>query len=303
MRPTGSRQARRVAMLNNWLLFPLVILASIVLLIHDPVTCRSSWARSRIFALWMVNLAVLLALFARYYRIFGVPILGTLIALLIAFEVFGLTDNHQFRHQAVPTVSRARASRPPFRTWLGSRAGPRRLSQRRQALSRLHRRCRRRRALRRLPDRQVPRRACRTSAATSPSTCSPIELGLGRQPRRGCLRGPDPRYANNEPTQAVPASLPEAGQLREARRHHPVARSAGAGDLGRRCSRTSCSASCPIRFPELDRAARSNSPSRTPGSHGGGPRKQLPPAARSSSCAEPTRRPARRARRRRWPST
>ena len=67
----------------------------------------------------MVNLAVLTGLFARYYRIFGVPILGTLVILLICFEVFGLTDNHQFRYKQAdiqrPTVETA------FKSWLAAR--------------------------------------------------------------------------------------------------------------------------------------------------------------------------------------
>ncbi len=117
--PVGSGSARRLAIFSNWLLFPLVILASIVLLVRDPVHLPQILGSIPIFALWMVNLAVLTALFARYYRIFGVPVVGTLIVLLIGFEVFGFTDNHQFRHKVAtiqrPTVEAA------FRAWLDSR--------------------------------------------------------------------------------------------------------------------------------------------------------------------------------------
>jgi hypothetical protein len=117
--PAGSGSARKLAIFSNWLLFPLVILASIVLLIRDPVHLPQTFGAIPIFALWMVNLAVLTALFARYYRIFGVPIVGTLLVLVIAFEAFGLTDNHQFRHKDAniqrPTVETA------FRAWLASR--------------------------------------------------------------------------------------------------------------------------------------------------------------------------------------
>lgn len=117
--PVGSGRAHSLAKFSNWLLFPLVILASIILLVRDPVHLPQAFGSIPIFALWMVNLAVLTALFARYYRIFGVPILGTLIVLLVCFEVLGLTDNHQFRHQAGniqrPTVEAA------YRAWLASR--------------------------------------------------------------------------------------------------------------------------------------------------------------------------------------
>jgi len=117
--PHGSTRARKLAIFSNWMLFPLVILASIILLIRDPVHLPQTVGSIPLFALWLVNLAVLTGLFARYYRYFGVPILGTLVALLVLFEVFGLTDNHQFRHKDAnierPTVEAA------FRTWLGAR--------------------------------------------------------------------------------------------------------------------------------------------------------------------------------------
>ena len=117
--PHGSRRARNLAVFSNWMLFPVVVLASIILLIRDPVHLPQALGSIPLFALWVVNLAVLTGLFARYYRIFGVPILGTLIILLIAFEVFGLTDNHQFRHTSAdierPTVETA------LRAWLAAR--------------------------------------------------------------------------------------------------------------------------------------------------------------------------------------
>ena len=117
--PHGSSRARKLAIFSNWMLFPLVVLASIVLLIRDPVHLPQMLGSIPLFALWMVNLAILTGLFARYYRIFGVPILGTLIILLISFEVFGLTDNHQFRYNQAdiqrPTVEAA------FKSWLAAR--------------------------------------------------------------------------------------------------------------------------------------------------------------------------------------
>jgi hypothetical protein len=117
--PHGSIRARKLAIFSNWMLFPVVILASIILLIRDPVHLPQLLGSIPLFALWMVNLAVLTGLFARYYRIFGVPILGTLVVLLICFEVFGLTDNHQFRNKRAdiqrPTVEAA------FKSWLAAR--------------------------------------------------------------------------------------------------------------------------------------------------------------------------------------
>jgi hypothetical protein len=117
--PHGSGRARKLAIFSNWMLFPLVVLASIVLLVRDPVHLPQTFGSIPLFTLWMVNLAVLTGLFARYYRIFGVPVLGTIIILLIGFEVFGLTDNHQFRYKQAdiqrPTVESA------FKSWLAAR--------------------------------------------------------------------------------------------------------------------------------------------------------------------------------------
>ena len=67
--PHGSSRARKLAIFSNWMLFPLVILASIILLVRDPVHLPQTLGSIPLFALWMVNLAVLTGLFARYYRI------------------------------------------------------------------------------------------------------------------------------------------------------------------------------------------------------------------------------------------
>jgi hypothetical protein len=117
--PHGSGAARKVAIFSNWLLFPAVILASIVLLVRDPVHLPQLVGSIPIFALFMANLAVLFGLFSRYYRVFGVPFLGALIVLLICFEVLGLTDNHRFRHQEA-SIQRPSAE-VAFRSWLTSR--------------------------------------------------------------------------------------------------------------------------------------------------------------------------------------
>ena len=117
--PAGSGRARKLAIFSNWMLFPFVVFASIVLLVRDPVHLPQLLGSIPLFALWLVNIAILSGLFARYYRLFGVPIVGLLIALLVLFELLGLTDNHQFRHKQAtierPTIEAA------FRTWLTAR--------------------------------------------------------------------------------------------------------------------------------------------------------------------------------------
>jgi hypothetical protein len=117
--PAGSGRARKLAIFSNWMLFPLVVLASIVLLVRDPVHLPQLLGSIPLFALWLVNIAILSGLCARYYRIFGVPVVGSLFVLLVLFELLGLTDNHQFRHKQAaierPTIESA------FRTWLSAR--------------------------------------------------------------------------------------------------------------------------------------------------------------------------------------
>ena len=120
--PVGSRRVRRLAIFNNWLLFPLFILASIALLIYYPVWLPQQLGSIPIFTLWVANLAVLFALFWRYSRLVGFPILAVLVVALIAFEASGRTDNHAFRH-TVPTGEIERPSvEEAFRAWLASRA-------------------------------------------------------------------------------------------------------------------------------------------------------------------------------------
>ena len=122
--PVGSQRVRRLAIINNWLLFPIIILASIVFLVFYPVRLPQLVGSIPIFALWMANLAVLFALFWRYSRLVGFPIIAILVALLIVFEASGRTDNHEFRHDPPdPAKPLARPSvEAAFRTWLGSRA-------------------------------------------------------------------------------------------------------------------------------------------------------------------------------------
>jgi hypothetical protein len=87
--------------------------------VRDPVRVPQLFGSIPLFALWLVNLAVLIGLFTSYYRAFGFPIIGALVLLLVVFELLGLTDNHQFRHRQAnierPTIEAG------FRTWLGAR--------------------------------------------------------------------------------------------------------------------------------------------------------------------------------------
>ncbi len=286
--PHGSGRARKLAIFSNWMLFPLVVLASIILLVRDPVHLPQTFGSIPLFALWMVNLAVLTGLFARYYRIFGVPILGTLIILLIGFEVFGLTDNHQFRYKQAdiqrPTVESA------FKSWLAARKDADGLQGVGQALSRLRRGCRGRRALCRLPDRQVPGAHAGPVPELRPARVRG-ELRLRRQPRRGGVRRavPDERYQRRR--QAVPRQAGRPRQLRDQRRRHPVARSAGAGGVGRPVPRLPAAVHT-LAVPRLRPRARPGVRLRGELALRGEQGQPIRSAATCSICAEPAPRHA-----------
>ena len=221
----------------------------------------------------MANLAVLLALFWRYSRIIGFPILAALIVVLIAFEVTGSTDNHQFRHQ-VPAREIARPSvEESFRTWIASRAD---LEAYRSAGKPyplyivaaegggLYAAYQTAKLLGRMQD------LCRNFAqhVFVTSSVSGGSLGLGRVLRPG--PGVVPRTSRRSACKAVPQTR---RAVREGRRHTSCPEICSRRWSGRRCFPTSCSASSPIRSRSSIVATRSNSPSRTPGTIKGGPKK------------------------------
>jgi hypothetical protein len=120
--PVGSRSVRRVAFLNNWLLFPPLILGSIILLIYYPVILPQRIGTIPIFALWMASLAVVFALLSTYSRLVGFPILGAIVVLLIVLELSGRSDNHMFRHEVKSPAIQRPGVKDAFLTWVKSRA-------------------------------------------------------------------------------------------------------------------------------------------------------------------------------------
>ena len=242
--PHGSGRARKLAIFSNWMLFPLVILASIILLIRDPVHLPQTLGSIPLFALWMVNLAVLTGLFARYYRIFGVPVLGTLIILLIGFEVFGLTDNHQFRYKQAdiqrPTVEAA------FKSWLAARkdAPAYRNAGRPYPVyvvaaegGGLYAAYQTAKFLARMQD-LCPNFAQHVFA---------VSCGLRRQPGRGGVRRPLPRARRQRRRQALPGPAGRPRQLRDGAPTPSCRAICWRRWCGADCFPTSCSASYPGR--------------------------------------------------------
>ena len=168
--PHGSSRARKLAIFSNWMLFPLIILASIVLLVRDPVHLPQTLR---------VDPAVR-AVDGQSRRADG-----TVRALLSHLR---RADPGRAGHPAHRLRGVRPHRQPPVPLQAGGHPAPddrdrvqvlaRRaqgrpgLSQRCQALSRLCRGGRGRRALCGLPDGQVPRAHAGPLSRTSPSTCS-----------------------------------------------------------------------------------------------------------------------------------
>lgn len=119
-RPKGIN-SQKLTVLNLWLMFPLAVLASIGYILSQPVQLPQYFGAMPIFALWMVNLAVVLALLSRYYSIAGIPMMVLLSAWALVIEFNGLADNHRIRHGAAPAEMRPDIEWV-FDRWLENRA-------------------------------------------------------------------------------------------------------------------------------------------------------------------------------------
>ena len=213
-RAAAGRAASRS--LNNWLLFPLFILASIGLLIYYPVWLPQQLGSIPIFALWMANLAVLLALFWRLLA--GSSAFRSsalLVVLLIAFEVLGPHRQPPVPPQTVASGIQRPSVEESFRTWLGSRAdldayrtagkpypvyivaaeggGLYAAYQTAKLLGRMQDLCR-----------NFAQHVFVMSAVSGGSLGAAVFSGLTQE------------YAKNEPAQPCLQSLPEAGQVEKA---------------------------------------------------------------------------------------
>ena len=111
-------QTRRVARSSNWILFPIVAAVSVTWIALEPVRVSQFFGVVPIFALWMVVLALLVALLARF-TILAIPALGLLVVYVVAIEVLKLADNHEIRYQ--DRVVERKAVDEAFDDWLASR--------------------------------------------------------------------------------------------------------------------------------------------------------------------------------------
>lgn len=121
IKPAG-RNSHKLAVLNLWLLFPAAVLASIVYMLSQPVALPQYFGAIPIFALWVVNVAVVLTLLSRYYSVAGIPMTILLMIWLVLVELGGLADNHEFRHGAASSPPLARPDiATVFRDWISRR--------------------------------------------------------------------------------------------------------------------------------------------------------------------------------------
>jgi hypothetical protein len=116
----GSSRARRVTALSTWLLFPCIVLAFVVFLVADQVRVPQYLGAVPIFAVWMILLALLFALLARF-SILSIPVLAILAIFLAVIEFFGLSDNHELRVTSKAAVPARPSLSLAFEHWLESR--------------------------------------------------------------------------------------------------------------------------------------------------------------------------------------
>ena len=117
-RMQDADRTRKVATYSNWVIFPIIVCASVAVLALDPVRMPQALGVVPVFALWMAVLALLVGFLARL-SIFAIPALGLLIVYVAGIEILKLADNHEFRHEIRPVERRAVDE--AFDVWLGSR--------------------------------------------------------------------------------------------------------------------------------------------------------------------------------------
>jgi hypothetical protein len=111
-------RTRRVAHSNNWIVFPLVAAVSVAVIAFEPIRMTQFFGVVPIFALWMVILALLVGLLARF-SIFAIPALGLIVVYALGIEFLKLADNHEIRYEA--RVVERRSLEEAFDAWLASR--------------------------------------------------------------------------------------------------------------------------------------------------------------------------------------
>jgi hypothetical protein len=110
--------ARRIARYSNWVLFPLIAAGSTALLAWDNIQMPQLFGVVAVFCLWMVIVALLVAVLGRF-SLFAVPVLALLVLFVLGIEYFRLADNHAIRNRA--SMRERVAVEDAFKRWIGSR--------------------------------------------------------------------------------------------------------------------------------------------------------------------------------------
>ena len=119
-RQLTETKARKLSLINNWFLFPLVGVASMVAFALYPDILPQYFGVIPIFALWITIITVLACAGTRFHDVSGIPVITIAVLAVFLFQFAGWSDNHKFRHSETATVKRP-ALDEAFADWIASR--------------------------------------------------------------------------------------------------------------------------------------------------------------------------------------
>jgi len=116
-----STDTRRLFFVDFWFLFAIAGAALIAAFIWLPTRLTHYFGAIPIFALWVVISTVLLAAGTRLHDLHRLPVVTIAVIAVVVFEIFGLSDNHQFRRGEDKVLPRPDVGNA-FVEWLAARA-------------------------------------------------------------------------------------------------------------------------------------------------------------------------------------
>lgn len=119
-RKLTETRGRSLFLINNWFLFPLIGLVSMIAIALYPMLLPQYFGVVPIFALWVAITTIVASAGTRFHDRFGIPIVTIAIVAVFVFQFLGWSDNHQFRHDPQKTVTRVSVDEA-FANWIASR--------------------------------------------------------------------------------------------------------------------------------------------------------------------------------------
>ena len=119
-RQLTETKARKLSLINNWFLFPLVGVVSMVAFALYPDILPQYFGVIPIFALWVTIVTVLACAGTRFHDVSGIPVITIAVLAVFLLQFAGWSDNHKFRHSDTATVKRP-ALDEAFADWIASR--------------------------------------------------------------------------------------------------------------------------------------------------------------------------------------